>query len=131
MGSAYTSASCSIDKRSGGEPGGPKEAVITVTPARKHTGQIYFSGKTQNTKAGSQRQHGVCFPFHLLHTHALNMVQHSHSPVTLQSPTSHPPTEHFLRNSEQECVIDDRATPRQLRGKSLSNAEKGNKYEAF
>lgn len=37
------------------------------------------------------------------------MVQQSHSPVTLKTRTSHPPTEHFLGNSDQERILDDRA----------------------
>lgn len=106
---AYTSTSCFLETGSGGEPG-PKEAVITGTAARKYIRAIYFTGKHGNTKAGSQRQHGVCLCFHLLHTHALNMVQQSHSPTTLKTLASHPPTEHFLGNSDQECILDDGAT---------------------
>lgn len=70
--------------RSGGEPG--PSAITETGSEEKYIGEIHFTGKHGNTKAGSQRQHGVCFTFHLLHTHALNMVQQSHSPVALRTP---------------------------------------------
>lgn len=75
---------------SGGEPGS-KEAVITVTAARKHIRRgIHFTRKHETQKPGSQWQHGVCFSFHLPHTHALNMVQQSRSPLTLGGLASQP-----------------------------------------